>query len=81
MIRTRAETFLVQLKQGSVVFAKGDHPPKDRRLGEILVREGAIGQDELNDFLKRRPVRSCLLGRSLVREGLISEEALQMALI
>ena len=80
VVRGRNENFLVELKEGSVVYAQGDNPPPGLLLGEILTSQGAIDPEELKTFLAANPSRGNMLGSALLSEGLIQAQALRIAL-
>ena len=73
------ETFLIQLRDGSLLHATSDRTPQGERLGEILVAQGSLKRGELASFLEQSKGTG-LLGRRLFEEGRISEEQLIGAL-
>lgn len=79
-VETEQETFLVQLHAGAVVYAHGDLPPQGQRLGEILVKDGALSQARLEAALEAAGDERTVLGTYLVREQVISPGALSCAL-
>ena len=79
-VNSNNEAFLIHLEDGSVVYAQGDNPPKGQLLGEILVAQGALTQDELDSVVDRDPVTNDVLGRTLIRKGVVTKEALCIAL-
>lgn len=74
------ESFLVQLKDGAVVYAQGDNPPQGQRLGEILVRQGAVEAEDMRHALRQAADASEVLGAYLVRSGTITPAQLSRAL-
>ncbi len=74
------EDFLIELKDGNVVYAQGDNPPAGLLLGEILVTQGSITQVELDGFLLENAIREEVLGGALLRSGRITTEVLRIAL-
>lgn len=74
------ESFLVQLEDGSVVYAQGDAPPPGQLLGDILVDQGAIKRDELEAVLENDSDSAQILGKTLLERGLITKEQLCIAL-
>jgi hypothetical protein len=74
------ESFLVQLKDGAVVYAQGDNPPQGQRLGEILVRQGAVEAEDMRHALRQAADASEVLGAYLVRSGTITPAHLSRAL-
>lgn len=79
-VETEREGFLVQLRDGAVVYAQGDNPPKDQLLGEILVQAGALERTALESELKAAATDRSVLGAWLVRSGRISQGDLTSAL-
>ena len=79
-VETEREGFLVQLRDGAVVYAQGDNPPKDQLLGEILVRAGALERAALDSAVKAAANERSVLGAWLVRSGRISQGDLTSAL-
>lgn len=75
-----AEVFFVQLEEGSLVYAQGDNSPKNLLLGEILVSQGALERDVLENLLQDEGRNSLVLGRTLLEKELVSEQALRIAL-
>ena len=74
------ESFLVQLKDGAVVYAQGDNPPEGQRLGEILIRQGAVDPEEMALALRGASEANQVLGAHLVRSGSITPAQLSRAL-
>ena len=79
-VSTDAESFLVQLEDGHVVYAQADAPPPGQRLGEILVARGSLTQAELDQALHEHSGAEDVLGRRLLNEGLLSQADLKLAL-
>ncbi len=79
-VHTSEEVFFIQLEEGSVVYAQGDNSPKSLLLGEILVSQGALERDTLDDLLQDEGHNSLVLGRTLLEKELVSEQALRIAL-
>jgi len=79
-INSPEEAFMIQLDQGAVVYAVGDNPPRGALLGEILVAEGALTQEALDEFTGEDSSEPIILGRNLIERGLVSEEAMRIAL-
>jgi hypothetical protein len=74
------ESFLVQLKDGAVVYAQGDNPPDGQRLGEILIRQGAVDPEEMALALRGASEANEVLGAYLVRAGDVTPAQLSRAL-
>jgi len=79
-VETEREDFLVQLQEGAVVYAQGDNPPEGELLGEILIAEGGLARESLEEALNGAAQEHEVLGAFLVREGLITQAALTHAL-
>ena len=79
-INSTDEGFLVQLEDGSVVYAQGDNPPDEMLLGNILVSQGALTGTDLKDALSKPGANHTILGRSLLAAGSITKEQLCIAL-
>ncbi len=79
-VETEKEGFLVQLESGSVVYAQGDSPPKGQRLGEILMRNGAIARQLLEQAIQDAASQQRVLGEYLMREKMITRTDLARAL-
>lgn len=74
------ESFLVQLKDGAVVYAQGNNPPEGQRLGEILVRQGSIDAEGMSRALREAVEANEVLGAHMVRNGTITAPQLSRAL-
>jgi hypothetical protein len=74
------ESFLVQLKDGAVVYAQGNNPPEGQRLGEILIRQGAIDVEGMRRALREAVEAGEVLGAHMVRKGTITAAQLSRAL-
>lgn len=74
------ETFKIELKDGAAVHAESSSPPKGQLLGDVLVDQGAIERDELEDVISRNDGDPRRLGRLLLDEELISHDQLRIAL-
>jgi hypothetical protein len=79
-VETEREGFLVQLQEGSVVYAQGDNPPQGQLLGEILIAQRSLTRDSLEQALTAAAREKEVLGAYLVREGRITHEDLTRAL-
>ena len=76
------ERFTVELDQGFIVHAHSDGAPDGERLGDVLVEEGIVGQEEL-DALLAEGMRGRLggrLGARLLERQMATHEELQSAL-
>jgi len=79
-VETEREGFLVQLRDGAVVYAQGDNPPRKELLGEILVQSGALDRSSLENALLDAAREHTVLGAWLVRSGQVSQRDLTVAL-
>ncbi len=79
-VQTPIESFTVQLQDGAVVFAQGDLPRTDQRLGQVLIDERALSETRLHPALEAASAERLVIGRYLVREGLVSPAHLAGAL-
>ena len=66
----------VFFEHGNIIFAEISNKPM--KLGQYLVREGLIDEDQLQFALNKKP-ENVKLGTTLVREGIIEESALRNA--
>jgi hypothetical protein len=80
LVRTKDESFTLEIVDGDVVHAVSDHPPEEQRLGHILVQRGAIDQETLESFLERYAATRIWVGEALEREALVDEEEMREAL-
>ncbi len=78
-IQSAQETFTLQLEQGAISYVHGSDPPPGKRLGEILVAEGALEQAVLDEAIGH-DVPEDVIGRTLLREGKVDERSLKKAL-
>lgn len=65
---------------GDLIHASSDNSPASFRLGEILVNQGAIGLEELEQFLVHTSSAARRLGDAMEQDGLITRDQLQSAL-
>lgn len=79
-VESATENFLVQVADGSVVFAQGDCPPPGGRIGEILIERGYTDEGQIKSVLEHVDRRSSLFGKALLGAGIITSEHLQEAL-
>jgi type IV pilus assembly protein PilB len=68
---------LVTQRQLNLVLGGGDKRPK---IGELLLRAGAITQDQLDHALKEQKKHHLPLGQLLVKLGLLTDEAMRQTL-
>ncbi|MCA8958525.1 MAG: DUF4388 domain-containing protein [Planctomycetes bacterium] len=74
------EEIVVYLDGGNVVHAVSDHTPDDSRLGEILVSQGTLTSEQLQEVIAGLQAGGGCLGALLKEQGLVTEEALHSAL-
>lgn len=74
------ETFHIELARGFVVNATSSNPPPGMRLGELLVAQGAITEEALDDFLERNGTRA-RLGEALENEEIVPRGSVNVALL
>ena len=74
------EMISLVIAEGDLVNAYSDNSPPGLRLGEILVRQGRIEMERLEQFLQEFEIGTGPLGRALEHAGLISREELEEAL-
>jgi type IV pilus assembly protein PilB len=55
-------------------------PPQRKRIGEVLLEEGAVSQEQLDKALKDQRTSSQLLGEMLLEQGVISNQTLVQSL-
>ena len=75
------EIVTIELEQGELVHAISDNAPLEARLGEILVRQGALSRGHFESFLVHSaPATTKRLGELLEAKGLVTREQLRRAL-
>jgi hypothetical protein len=79
-IDTLEESFQVELEAGEAVYAATDNPPPGQRLGEILIAQGALTEERLEQELEAGREAGEILGASLLRREVIDREQLRRAL-
>jgi hypothetical protein len=77
-VATAAATFSLELDAGDIVHAHSNHTPDGQRLGDILVAQGAIGRDALEETCKT--LGGMRLGEALLERNLLTPEGLLTAL-
>ncbi|MEM7201978.1 MAG: DUF4388 domain-containing protein [Planctomycetota bacterium] len=78
-VNTDHEMFIVEVANGNVVHAVSDSNAPDERLGSILLMQGVIGAETLQELLAEQRDDETL-GEQLAREELATREQLQDAL-
>ncbi|MCC7172828.1 MAG: DUF4388 domain-containing protein [Planctomycetes bacterium] len=79
-VQSNGETFSIVLQDGVVVHAASDRSPAGLRLGEILVAQGALTQEQFSAFLARYRTAAGKLGGVLEREEIVTRAQLSAAL-
>lgn len=79
-VQSNGETFSIVLHDGIVVHAASDRSPPGLRLGEILVAQGALTQQQFDAFLARYRTATGKLGGVLEREEIVTRAQLAAAL-
>jgi hypothetical protein len=79
-VSTLAETFTVVFANGQVVHATSDQAPPGSRLGDVLVEQGALAQEQVAAFVRSPQAQGMPLGEALVKHGRITGEQLYAAL-
>jgi len=73
------ETFMLEIRDGNLLHAASDHTPPGQRLGEVLVEQGTLTEEALEEFLANQEEPG-MLGAELVRSGLVDDAQLRAAL-
>jgi hypothetical protein len=79
-LKSAEERFILEFADGAVVHAVTNTPQPEQRLGSILIAQGRIDPERLEDFLGERGSDQGPLGAALVRANLIREDDLLDAL-
>lgn len=79
-VATVAETFTVVFVNGQVVHATSDKAPPGTRLGDVLVAQEALTQEQVAAFVRSPQAQGMPFGEALVKSGHISHEQLYAAL-
>lgn len=75
------ETINLHFDRGELVHAYSEHPPENMRLGEILLKQGAITQKKLNSVLFDQFSASKRQIGDVLRDcGVVTDEELEQAL-
>jgi len=74
------ETFALEFARGSLVHATSNAPPAAWRLGEILLREKLLEQEELTALIEKARAVDERLGSYLVHSGRLGHSELQRAM-
>jgi Mrp family chromosome partitioning ATPase len=75
-----AQSFSIMLQKGAVVAIIEEHPPEDRRLGQLLSTVGKISAEPLETALRTQREVQRPLGDVLLSLGLAEYEAIRTAL-
>ena len=68
----------VYIKNGEISYLKSDYP--EERLGNILIKQNLINEDELKNYLKKSTEAGTVLGEYLVNEGKVEPEEITQSL-
>jgi hypothetical protein len=79
-VTTARERFLLQIDGGRITYAQSDRPPRGTRLGEMLVRAGALHPDELAVVLASARDAGQTLGAWLLAANRVAPAQLHLAL-
>lgn len=74
------EEATLEFDEGLLVLAVSNHMPPEERLGELLVRQGAVQKERLEAFLLCFRSSTRRLGEALLQGELVSQDALCDAL-
>jgi hypothetical protein len=74
------ETVIVTLYDGDVINAWSSHTPVGSRLGDLLVSQGSISRERLDQFLALHRGNTRRLGKLLEAEQVVSAEDVSRAL-
>jgi len=77
-VEAPGERFVVEFDQGDIVHAQSDLMPDGQRLGDVLVAQGDITREALEQARRDRP--SGRLGEILLQSGLVKKPQLLAAL-
>ncbi len=80
-VDTLDETFRIELSEGEVTYASSDNPPPGSRLGEILVEQGSLTRERLDEMLEVKDELPELFGTALLRREIIDRDGLHRALV
>lgn len=78
-LKTEGEAVKVIFEGGNIVAAESSLARPSDRIGNALVTQGAITQEQLNDALAVQKQTMQRLGHVLIAESLVSEDTLQKA--
>lgn len=79
-VKSKKETFTIQMEDGFVVNAYSDNTPREHLLGAILLEQGALTEGQLEMFLQSFTRWSGHIGTALEKDKLVSHEQLAAAL-
>ncbi len=77
---TQDESITLYLEKGNLVHAVSDRSPTGNRLGEILIEQGVLDENELDRLIDQAKESNLKLGDLLSSESVITEEELRRAL-
>lgn len=71
---------LIWFRDGNVIAAASESPAEEERLGQLLVRQGLLREEDLRRALKRQTANGKRLGHVLIEMGLLERGAIVDAL-
>lgn len=80
VLRRGEEEITVGVDNGRVVSAESSLRPAEQRIGQLLVRTGALTEDRLEEAIRRQKATLQRLGHVLVERGWVDRETLQRQL-
>lgn len=79
-VESADEDFLVEFESGDVVHVESTNAPKGTRLGDYLVAQGAVGEQELERAIAKYQRARLTVGQIVSRENLVTNDQLRAAL-
>ncbi len=79
-LQISGEDVIIYLQKGNVVHAESNNSPPNSRLGEILVDQGALTDEQLNDLVYELSSTRLSIGALARSKGMIDQPGLHAAL-
>jgi hypothetical protein len=79
-VTTTSETFVLEFTRGSLVHAASNAPPRNFRLGEILIQMDVLERERLEREIAGAKATKQFLGSHMLRSGAVTSDQLQQAL-
>ena len=79
-VNSMEENFIIEIRNGQLVRATSDRTPHGFRLGELLVKQGLLREDEIPTLVAEARASASNFGLYLLREGHVREEDLKTTL-